>query len=63
VSIENDIVDLRMNVFACFETTIVDLNNQIDTNVVVVKKRKRYFVCQIDTKSNIEFVEIAKKIH
>ena len=62
-SIEIDIVDLRMNVLACFVTTIVDLNSLIDTNVVVVEKCKRYFVFQIDTKLNTAFVVIAKEIH
>ena len=50
-----------MNVFAYFVSTIIDLNNSIDINVVIVEKCKRYFVFRIDTKLNIAFVEIAKK--
>ena len=61
--VEIDIVNLRMNVFAYFVSIVVDLNNLIDTNVIVVEKRKRYFVCQIDMKLNIAFVVIARKIH
>ena len=48
--------------FVHFVMTIIDINNLIDMNVIVVKMRKHYFVCQIDKKSNIEFVEIETRI-
>ena len=61
-SIEIERTDFRMIDFAHFVITIVDMNNLIDMNVVVVETRKHYFVCRIDKKSNIEFVEIETRI-
>ena len=48
--------------FAHFVMTIIDMNSLIDMNVIVVETRKHYFVCLIDKKSNIEFVEIETRI-
>ena len=61
-SIEIEKADFRKIDLVHFVITIVDMNNLIDMNVVAVKTRKHYFVCRIDRKSNIEFVEIETRI-
>ena len=61
-SIEVERIDFRMIDFAHFVMTTIDMNSLINMNVIVVETRKHYFVCRIDKKSNIEFVEIETRI-
>ena len=61
-SIEIEKTNFRIIDFVHFVITIVDINNLININVIVVETRKYYFVCRIDKKLNIEFVEIETRI-
>ena len=61
-STEIEKADFRMIDLAHFVMTIVDMNSLTDMNVAVVETRKHYFVCRIDKKSNIKFVEIETRI-
>ena len=61
-SIKIEKIDFRIINFAHFVITTVDMNNLIDMNAIVVETRKHYFVCRIDKKLNIEFVEIETRI-
>ena len=61
-SIEIEKTDFRMIDFVHFVMTIVDMNSLTDMNVAIVETRKYYFVCRIDRKSNIEFVETETRI-
>ena len=61
-SIEVERADFRITDLAHFVMTTVDMNSLTDMNVVVVETRKYYFVCRIDKKLNIEFVEVETRI-